>query len=88
LDSNGTAIDHVFQEQPTLDALVEKYFPLHPTPSQLEFFSLYAQYFLHAEDAAYRPPQIVLATGAAGTGKTVAVNAVIDAAIFLGFDII
>jgi len=30
----------------------------------------------------------VLATGAAGTGKTVAVNAVIDAAIFLGFDTI
>jgi len=54
----------------------------------LEFFSLYVQYFLHPEDAAYQPPQIVLATRAAGTGRTVAVNAVIDAAIFLGFDTI
>jgi len=74
--------------KPTLDALIKKYFQFHPTASQLEFFSLYAQYFLHPEDAIYQPPQIVLATGAAGTGKTVVVDAVIDTAIFLGFDTI
>jgi len=90
--SGSTNIDTEFlidnQQQPTLDMLIHKYFPLQPTPSQLEFFTLYAQYFLHPENTTLRPPDVVLATGAAGTGKTVAVNAIIDAAILLGFDTI
>jgi len=53
-ENNGTAVvDHVLHQQPTLDTLIEKYFLLQPTTSQLEFFSLYAQYFLHPEDATY-----------------------------------
>ncbi len=44
---------------------------------------MYTQYFFHP-DNTFHPPSIVLATGAAGTGKTVAVNAIIDTAIPLG----
>jgi len=88
LDNIGRPFDNMLQEQSTLNTLIDKYFPLHPTPSQLEFFTLYAQYFLHPDDVNNQPPSVVLATGAAGTGKTVAVNAIIEAAIFLGFDTI
>ncbi len=49
---------------------------------------MYAQYFLHPDNTSFHPPNIVLATGAAGTGKTVAVNAVINTAISLGYDTI
>jgi len=78
----------ITQPPPTLANLVSKYFPQQPTQSQLQFFTMYIEYFLHPQDTSLYPPSVVLATGAAGTGKTVVVNAIIDAATSLGYNTI
>jgi hypothetical protein len=67
--------------------LVHSHLP-HPSPSSRTLAMLFANYFLHPNSPSHQPPPVILATGAGGTGKTVATKAICAMAASLNLNTI